>query len=163
MYAVVKVGGKQYRVEKGQSLVVDRMDASEGDKVTLDPLLLADGKNTVFEGSDLGKVKVEAVVTGHERGPKIHVLKFKPKRGYKRRTGARADLTRLDIRDIKLLQRASSAVKEAKDAEEAPKAEPKPKAAAKPKGEAKPKADAADKPKPARKPRTPKKEAQDGS
>jgi large subunit ribosomal protein L21 len=123
MYAVVKIGGKQYRVEKGQSLVVDRMDASEGDKVTLDPLLLADGKNTVFEGSDLGKVKVEAVVTGHERGPKIHVLKFKPKRGYKRRAGARADLTRLDIREIKLLQRASTAVKEARDAEETPKAE----------------------------------------
>jgi large subunit ribosomal protein L21 len=127
MYAVVKVGGKQYRVEKGQSLVVDRMSASEGDKVTLDPLLFADGKNSVFEGSDLGKVKVEAVVTGHERGPKVHVLKFKPKRGYKRRTGHRSDLTRLEIKDIKLLQRASSAVKQAKEAEDTPKAEPKPK------------------------------------
>ena len=105
MYAVVKVGGKQYRVEKGQSLVVDRMDASEGDKVTLDPLLLADGKNTLFEGSDLGKVKVEAVVTGHERGPKIHVLKFKPKRGYKRRTGHRQELTRIEVTEIKMLSR----------------------------------------------------------
>jgi large subunit ribosomal protein L21 len=123
MYAVVKVGGKQYRVEKGQSLLVDRMSAAEGDKVTLDPLLLAGGQETVFEGTDLGKVKVEAVVTGHERGPKLHVLKFKPKRGYKRRTGHRADLTRLEIKDIKLLQRASAAVKEAKEAEETPKAE----------------------------------------
>src|SRR3954468_18611514 len=136
MYAVVKVGGKQYRVEKGQSLVVDRMGASEGDKLTLDPLLLADGKDTVFESGDLGKIKVEAVVTGHERGPKIHVLKYKPKRGYKRRTGHRSDLTRIEIQDIKLLQRASPAVKEAKEAEETPKAkakaEPKPKPAAKP-------------------------------
>ena len=164
MYAVVKVGGKQYHVEKGQSLVVDRMSAAEGDKVTLDPLLLAGGKDTVFETADLGKVKVEAVVTGHERGPKIHVLKFKPKRGYKRRTGHRSDLTRLEIKDIKLLQRASPAVKEAKEAEETPKveakAEPKPKPAAKPKSAAKPKAPA--KPR-ATKPRTTKKETEDGS
>ena len=68
-------------------------------------------------------IKVEAVVTGHERGPKIHVLKYKPKRGYKRRTGHRSDLTRLEIADIKLLQRASPVVKEAKEAEETPKAE----------------------------------------
>jgi large subunit ribosomal protein L21 len=159
MYAVVKVGGKQYRVEKGQSLVVDRMSAAEGDKVTLDPLLLADGNDTVFEGSDLGKIKIEAVVTGHERGKKVHVLKFKPKRGYKRRTGHRSDLTRLEIKDIKLLQRASPAVKEAKEAEETPKAEAKaetkPKAAAaKPKAAAKPRAS---------KPSTTKKEAEDGS
>src|ERR671935_2571064 len=118
MYAVVKVGGKQYRVEKGESLLVDRMSASEGDKVTLDPLLLADGKNTVFEGSDLGKVKVEAVVTGHERGPKLHVLKFKPKRGYKRRTGHRSELTRLEIKDIKLLSRRPAAKKKDEEAED---------------------------------------------
>jgi len=156
MYAVVKVGGKQYRVEKGQSLVVDRMSASEGDKVTLDPLLLADGKNTVFEGSDLGKIKIEAVVTGHERGKKVHVLKFKPKRGYKRRTGHRSDLTRLEIKDIKLLQRASPAAKKAKEAEETPKAESN--------AETKPRAKASsDKPKAAAKPRTTNKEAEDGS
>jgi large subunit ribosomal protein L21 len=167
MYAVVKVGGKQYRVEKGGSLLVDRMDASEGDKVTLDPLLLADGKDTVFNAADLGKVKVEAVVTGHERGPKIHVLKFKPKRGYKRRTGHRSDLTRLEIKEIKLLQRASPAVKEAKEAEEAPKAEAKAETAPKPRASAaKPKASTAKKPaaKRAAKPKpATKKEAEDGS
>jgi large subunit ribosomal protein L21 len=165
MYAVVKVGGKQYRVEKGETLLVDRMSASEGDKVTLDPLLLADGKNTVFEGGDLGKVKVEAVVAGHERGPKIHVLKFKPKRGYKRRTGHRSDLTRLEIKDIKLLQRASPAVKEAKEAEETPKAEAKAEAAEKPKAAAKPRTSTAKAPAKPRttKPRTTKKETEDGS
>ena len=84
MYAIVKVGGKQYRVEKGDSLVVDRMRADEGDKVALQPLLYADGDKSVLSGADLEKVKVEATVTGHERGKKIHVLKFKPKRGYKR-------------------------------------------------------------------------------
>jgi len=100
-YAIVKVGGKQYRVEKGDSLVVDRMSANEGDKVDLQPLLYADGDKSVIEPGDLGKVKVQATVTGHERGKKIHGLKFKPKRGYKRRMGARADLTRLEILNIK--------------------------------------------------------------
>ena len=100
-YAVVRVGGKQYRVEEGQSIVVDRLPASEGDKVDLEPLLLADGDKSVLGGDDLSKVKVQATVTGHERGKKIHGLKFKPKRGYKRRFGARADLTRLEISSIK--------------------------------------------------------------
>jgi large subunit ribosomal protein L21 len=100
-YAVVRVGGKQYRVEEGQSIVVDRLPASEGDKVDLEPLLLADGDKSVLGGDELSKVKVQATVTGHERGKKIHGLKFKPKRGYKRRFGARADLTRLEISSIK--------------------------------------------------------------
>ena len=112
MYAIVKVGGKQYRVEKGDSLVVDRLREDEGAKVALEPLLLADGgERTVFERDELAKVKVEAVVTGHERGEKIHVLKFKPKRGYKRRSGHRSDLTRLEIKDIKMLSRRPAAKK----------------------------------------------------
>ncbi len=103
MYAIVKVGGKQYRVETGDSLLVDRMPDEEGTTVTLEPLMFrGDGKDdTVFGGDDLAKVKVEAKVTGHERGKKIHGLKFKPKRGYKVRYGARADLTRLEIGAIK--------------------------------------------------------------
>ncbi len=100
-YAIVKVGGKQYRVEEGQSIVVDRMPADEGDKVDLQPLLFADGDKSVLGGDDLSKVKVQATVTAHERGKKIHGLKFKPKRGYKRRYGARSHLTRLEIRSIK--------------------------------------------------------------
>src|SRR3954466_16111226 len=102
MYAIVKAGGKQYRVEKGDSLLVDRMREEEGATVALQPLLVAgDGDGAAFSPDDLGKVKVEAVVRGHERGKKIHVLKFKPKHGYKKRMGARADLTRLEISDIK--------------------------------------------------------------
>ncbi|MEA2398803.1 MAG: large subunit ribosomal protein [Thermoleophilaceae bacterium] len=119
MYAIVKVGGKQYRVEKGDSLVVDRLREDEGAKVALQPLLFAgDGKDkTVFERDELAKIKVEAVVTGHERGKKIHVLKFKPKRGYKRRSGHRSELTRLEIKDIKLLSRKPAAKPAAKKEE----------------------------------------------
>jgi large subunit ribosomal protein L21 len=122
MYAIVKVGGKQYRVEQGDSLLVDRMPDAEGAKVALQPLLFkGDGKDeAVFAGDDLGKVKVEAVVKGHERGPKVHVLKFKPKRGYKRRMGHRSDLTRIEIGEIKLMSRKPAA---AKKAAEEPKAE----------------------------------------
>ena len=122
MYAIVKVGGKQYRVEKGDSLLVDRMPEGEGAKVTLEPLLFRpDGKDdAVFAADQLGKVRVEATVTGHVRGPKIHVLKFKPKSNYKQRQGHRSELTRLEIRDIKL----GSAARKAKP-ESAKKAQSK--------------------------------------
>jgi large subunit ribosomal protein L21 len=114
-YAIVRVGGKQYRVEKGDSLVVDRLSANEGDKLDLEPLLYADGDKSVLEPGDLGKVKVQATVTGHERGKKIHGLKYKPKRGYKRRYGHRQDLTRIEIADIKVGARRAAAKEEDAD------------------------------------------------
>jgi large subunit ribosomal protein L21 len=121
MYAIVKVGGKQYRVEKGGQLVVDRMREDEGATVALQPLLFAgDGKDdTVFNPADLEKVKVEAKVVGHERGKKLRVVKFKPKRGYKRTAGHRSELTRLEISEIKLLSRKPAAKKPAAKKQEA--------------------------------------------
>jgi large subunit ribosomal protein L21 len=113
MYAIVKTGGKQYRVEKGQKLLVERLPEDEGAKVTLQPLLYR-SDDAVFDGSDLEKVKVEATVLGHERGPKIRVFKFKPKRGYKRTTGHRQELTRIEVTDIKMLSRRPAAKKTAK-------------------------------------------------
>src|SRR3977135_47728 len=101
MYAIVKTGGKQYRVEEGQTLLVERLREDEGAKVALDPLLYRDDKQ-VLDGSELSKVKIEAKVVGHERGPKLRILKFKPKRGYKRRTGHRQELNRLEVTGIKL-------------------------------------------------------------
>ena len=111
MYAIVKVGGKQYRVEKGDSLVVDRMPDDEGATVALQPLLFR-SDDTAFGADDLAKVKVEAVVRGHERGKKIRVVKFKPKRGYKRTMGHRSELTRLEVGDIKMLSRKRAKKKE---------------------------------------------------
>src|SRR5215210_9449408 len=150
MYAIVRVGNKQYRVEKGDTLLVDRVRDDEGAKLELEPLLYRSDE-TIFDGGDLEKVKVEAAIVGHERGKKIHGLKFKPKRGYKVRYGARADLTRIEIKDIKLLSRkpASSAKPEADEAPAAKKA-PEKKAAAK-KAPAKKKAPAAKKKAPAKK------------
>src|SRR5204862_4453374 len=90
-------------------LLVERLRADEGAKVALQPLLFRDDKKVVDEAKDLEKVKVEAKVVGHERGPKIRVLKFKPKRGYKRRTGHRQELTRLEVTEVKVGARRSSA------------------------------------------------------
>ena len=100
MYAIVKTGGKQYRVEQGSSLLVERLPADEGSRVSLEPLLYVDD-STMLDGDAVAKVKVEAKVLGHERGPKLRIVKFKPKRGYKRRTGHRQELTRLEVSSIK--------------------------------------------------------------
>jgi len=100
MYAIVKTGGKQYRVEEGQHLLVEKLAVDEGASVSLEPLLYR-GDREILDGADLAKVKVEAKVVAHERGPKLRVVKFKPKRGYKRRNGHRQDLTRIEITSIK--------------------------------------------------------------
>src|SRR3954453_21385197 len=102
-YAVIETGGKQYRVEKGSTLLVDRLSVKEGDKVDLRPVAFKD-KEMVL-GKDLEKVKVEAKVSGHERGPKIRVFKYRPKKGYRKRAGHRSELTRLEITDVKMRSR----------------------------------------------------------
>jgi large subunit ribosomal protein L21 len=118
-YAVVRCGGKQYRVEKGTTLLVDRMSGDEGASIDLEPLLYAGGKDTVFSSSDLGRVKVKAKIVGHERGPKLRVFKFKPKRGYKRTTGHRSELTRIEVTGISLGKGGSGSSKSKKGTEEA--------------------------------------------
>jgi large subunit ribosomal protein L21 len=110
-YAVIETGGKQYRVEKGSTLLVDRLSAKEGDKVNLQAVAFRD-KEMVL-GKDLEKVKVEATVAGHERGPKLRVFKYRPKKGYRRRAGHRSELTRLEITDVKMLTRKPAAKKPA--------------------------------------------------
>src|SRR5271169_2652659 len=96
MYAIVKTGGKQYRVERGQRLLVERLAAEEGADVALEPILYR-SEEAVFDKAGLERVKVTAKVVAHVRGPKLRVFKFKPKRGYKRRTGHRQDLTRIEV------------------------------------------------------------------
>jgi large subunit ribosomal protein L21 len=98
-YAIVKTGGKQYRVEPGQRLLVERLPADVGATVALEPLLYR-AESVAFDEAALGRVKVSAKVLAHERGPKLRVFKFKPKRGYKRRTGHRQELTRIEIGEI---------------------------------------------------------------
>jgi large subunit ribosomal protein L21 len=99
MYAIVKTGGKQYRVEKGQTLLVERLPDDAGATVSLEPILFR--SDDVVFGDDLSKVRVDAKVVEHLRGEKLRVFKFKPKRGYRKRTGHRQELTRIEVTDIK--------------------------------------------------------------
>lgn len=137
-YAVIESGGKQYKVEKGTSLLVDRLSAKQGEKVALRPVMFRDSE-VVAGAKELEKVKVEATVTEHLRGKKIKVFKYKPKKGYRRRAGHRSELTKLEVTEVKLLTRKPAAAKEEKPAEakpaatpEKPAAEKKPAAAKKP-------------------------------
>jgi large subunit ribosomal protein L21 len=99
MYAVIETGGKQYRVEKGDALLVDRLPQKEGASVSLRPVAFSD-KEMVIDQKGLEKVKVEAKVAEHLRGPKIRVFKKKRKKGYKKLAGHRSELTRLEVTGI---------------------------------------------------------------
>ena len=112
MYAIVKTGGKQYRVEEGQTLLVERLPEPEGATVNLEPLLLRSDE-AVFDAAGLAKVEVQATIVGHLRGKKLRVFKFKPKRGYRRRTGHRQELTRIEVTKIGTRGSARAAVKPA--------------------------------------------------
>ncbi|MBC7297986.1 MAG: 50S ribosomal protein L21 [Demequina sp.] len=101
VYAIVKAGGRQEKVSVGDVVVVDRLQAKTGSSVELPALLLVDGDKVTSAARDLAKIKVTAEVVRDERGPKIHILKFKNKTGYRKRQGHRQDLTRLKVTGIK--------------------------------------------------------------
>ena len=115
MYAIVKTGGKQYRVERGQTLLVERLPAAEGADVALEPLFYR-SEEAVLDKASLEQVKVTAKVLSHVRGEKLRVFKFKPKRGYKRRTGHRQELTRIEVTEISAGRAKAKAAPKAKAA-----------------------------------------------
>jgi large subunit ribosomal protein L21 len=122
-YAIIKVGGKQYRVQEGETLLVDRLKADEGKTFTPDLLFVPDG-----DGSG---VTVTAKVLAHEKGKKIRIGKYKRRTGYKKHTGFRASLTRIEIESIGTGKAASKpAAAAAKPAAQTPQAEAKPAAQA---------------------------------
>lgn len=110
MYAIVESGGKQYKVEKGETLLLDRLPAKEGEVVDLRAVMFRDG-DVVTDPAGLEKVKVEAKVSEHLRGPKVRVFKYKPKKGYRRRAGHRSELTRVEITELRQLSRKPAAKK----------------------------------------------------
>jgi len=114
-YAIVETGGKQYRAEKGATLLVDRISEDEGAKVSLRPVMFRADKQVVLERGELDKVKVEAKVAEHLRGDKIRVFKYKPKKGYRRRAGHRSELTKLEVTEVKMLTRRPAAKKQTAD------------------------------------------------
>jgi len=101
VYAIVKAGGRQEKVAVGDILVVDRLSAGVGSTVELPALLLVDGTTVTHDAKALAKVSVTAEVVRDEKGPKIDILKYKNKTGYRKRQGHRQQLTRLKVTGIK--------------------------------------------------------------
>jgi large subunit ribosomal protein L21 len=120
-YAIISLGGKQYRVQEGERLLVDRLATEEGK--TFHPEVLMLGGDGKFELAPKG-TPVTVKVIGSALGEKIRIGKYKPKKGYRRKTGFRAKLSQIEIQTIGAKQRAAAPKKEAaapkKEAAEAP-------------------------------------------
>ena len=102
MFAVIKTGGKQYKVQKDDKLLVEKLEGNEGDKVTLDEvLMIADGKKSTVGEPLIKGAKVEATVVAQTRGPKTTIFKKKRRQNYRRKKGHRQDLTMIQITNIK--------------------------------------------------------------
>ena len=131
-YAIITVGGKQYRVQEGERLLVDRLKTEEGKTFNPKVLLTGGGGKTEISPS----TTVTARVVSHELGDKIRIGKYRRRTGYRRHTGFRASLTQIEIESIGAgAKKAAAAAK--------PKAEPTPKAVEKPAAEEKPATEAA--------------------
>tara|TARA_B100000686_G_scaffold346807_1_gene434199 strand:+ start:211 stop:525 length:315 start_codon:yes stop_codon:yes gene_type:complete len=102
MFAVVKTGGKQYRVAKGDVIRVEKLDAKDGDKITLDEVLMVGETGKSKVGTPLVKgASITAEVVAQARAPKIIVFKKKRRQNYRRKKGHRQDITILRVTDIK--------------------------------------------------------------
>jgi large subunit ribosomal protein L21 len=121
-YAIISLGGKQYRVQEGERLLVDRLREDEG--ATLQPRVLLVGGNGA---PDLApSTTVTARVVGHELGEKIRIGKYRRRTGYKKHAGHRSKLTRIEIESIGAAKRAKAAAKPKTDAEPAAEKAEKP-------------------------------------
>ena len=109
-YAIISLGGKQYRVSEGQTLLVDRLPTEDGKTFTPDVLLVGGDGGAVLSPKD---VTVTVKVLGQQRGPKIRIGKYKKRTGYKRHTGFRAALTQIEIESIGAKKRSPAKPKAA--------------------------------------------------
>ena len=100
VYAIVKAGGRQEKVSVGDVVVVDKLAGEIGDEVTLAPVMLVDGDKVTTSAADLAKSSVTAEIIGDEKGPKINILKFKNKTGYRKRQGHRQKMSVVKITAI---------------------------------------------------------------
>src|SRR4051794_27834927 len=128
-YAIIAVGGKQYRVREGEWLLVDRLPEKEGATFSPQVLLVGGDKDGPQIGSD-AKVEVTATVTEHLLGKKIVVGKHRQRVGYRRRTGHRSRLSKIEIQSIGSKTARRAPAKKDETAEEKPKAAAKPKTTA---------------------------------
>ncbi len=101
MIAIIETGGKQYKVEKGTILDIERIEGKEGEAVTFDNVLLTSDKETKVGTPTVDKAKVSGKIVSHFRGEKIVVFKMKAKKRYQKTQGHRQELTKIEITDIK--------------------------------------------------------------
>ena len=101
MYAIVRSGGQQQKVAVGDVIEIDNLTHEVGDSVTLPVLMLVDGDQVTSSGDKLATATVTAEVLGGSKGPKITILKYKNKTGYRKRQGHRQGLTQLRVTGIK--------------------------------------------------------------
>jgi len=100
VYAIVRAGGRQEKVAVGDVLVVDRLTGAPGDDIRFTPVLLVDGSTVTSDSDALSKLVVAGEIVGDLKGPKIRILKYKNKTGYKKRQGFRSQLTQVKITKI---------------------------------------------------------------
>jgi large subunit ribosomal protein L21 len=100
VYAIVRSGGRQHKVAVGDVLEVDKVDAKVGSSLDLVPLLVVDGDAVTADAKSLAKVTVSAEVLAETKGPKIRIVKFKNKTGYKKRQGHRQRYTQIKVTGI---------------------------------------------------------------
>lgn len=100
MYAIVRSGGNQQKVSVGDVIDVDRLGGQVGDSITLAPVLLVDGESVTSAADQLAKVSVTAEIVGDTKGPKVIILRYKNKTGYRRRQGHRQKYTQVKVTGI---------------------------------------------------------------
>jgi large subunit ribosomal protein L21 len=100
VYAIVRSGGRQHKVAVGDIVEIDKVEAKAGDSVSLTPLLLVDGDKITADSKLLGNASVTAEVIAETKGPKIKIIKFKNKTGYKKRQGHRQRYTQVKVTGI---------------------------------------------------------------
>jgi len=100
VYAIVRSGGRQHKVAVGDVLEIDRVSDAAGSTLNLTPLLLVDGETVTTDSAALGSVSVTAEVLAETKGPKIHILKYKNKTGYRKRQGHRQKYTQVKVTGI---------------------------------------------------------------
>ncbi len=100
MYAIVRAGGRQEKVSVGDVLIIDKVAGEAGDSIDLTPLLVVDGSAVTSDAAKLAKVRVTAEIVKPAKGPKITILKYKNKTGYRKRQGHRQHLTQIKVTAI---------------------------------------------------------------